>query len=163
MLGASWSSWGQWSGCSMSCGGCGVRRRIRACYGANQRGVNEDAEECGEKRCPLLESVFQCKGRLIVPCNLDDKLQLASDKSVRSVTEDKSLFSDPLKYKKRFGGSVAAFTGEQYCEKHFKYQCSPPLLTLHLNWKTARWTRIDERGCCNGFHFNGTACTRIWR
>ncbi|VDM12712.1 unnamed protein product [Wuchereria bancrofti] len=33
---SAWSKWGKWSACSVTCGGCGIQRRIRACYDKNQ-------------------------------------------------------------------------------------------------------------------------------
>ena len=49
---ASWGSWTQWSGCSVSCGG-GRQSRSRSCVGGNTcTGQNAQFRDCNQLDCP---------------------------------------------------------------------------------------------------------------
>ncbi|KAK6113453.1 Astacin (Peptidase M12A) family protein [Brugia pahangi] len=153
---SAWSNWGKWSACSVTCGGCGKQRRIRACYGKNQYcpGPKEDMKKCGEKRCPIWQN-FNCVGRLVVPCSLYKNLQFATDKDAYMLPDDK-LNVDQYKYKQYVR---SAFSGERLCEKYFYHLCSMSTFTVYLGWKSGNdWLKLDRRGCCSGYHYNGTVC-----
>ncbi|VDD95934.1 unnamed protein product [Enterobius vermicularis] len=74
-----WSEWGGWSVCSVSCGGCGIRMRVRACYGISQQcsGPNIERQKCGFERCPLVPHIVECRGRIVLPCDLMNQLKFS--------------------------------------------------------------------------------------
>ena len=58
---SSWTGWTEWTGCSVSCGGGGRRRRARECLEDSPwrrerlcPGEAEETDECGEEECPTL-------------------------------------------------------------------------------------------------------------
>uniref|UniRef100_A0A915PNE2 Uncharacterized protein n=1 Tax=Setaria digitata TaxID=48799 RepID=A0A915PNE2_9BILA len=176
---SAWSNWGAWSSCSVTCGGCGKQRRIRACYGSDRicPGPNEEAKRCGEKRCKI-QGKFDCTARLVMPCSLYHKLQFGTNKELgissldisnsdylnfclNFLTDAHVLVSDKFAtypYKeKQYLKSV--FAGEKLCEKHLRYLCSTPTLTVYLGQITRNnLLSSDKRGCCDEYHYNGTIC-----
>ncbi|OZC07989.1 thrombospondin type 1 domain protein [Onchocerca flexuosa] len=153
-----WSEWGKWSLCSTTCGGCGKQRRVRACYGQDRNcpGPKEEMRKCGEKRC-LNGTSFDCITRLVMPCNLYQMLEFATDKNANAPLA-KNPMIDPQKFKQHI---KSAFSSEQLCEKHIHHSCSTTLRTVYLDRKIENnksWSRLDRRGCCPGYYFNGTIC-----
>uniref|UniRef100_A0A914W9G6 Metalloendopeptidase n=1 Tax=Plectus sambesii TaxID=2011161 RepID=A0A914W9G6_9BILA len=65
-----WASWGPWSSCSASCGGCGVRARRRDCYGLPCPGSIDSVELCNFNLCPgpELQSNGECSKEQQIPC-----------------------------------------------------------------------------------------------
>ncbi|CAD5229831.1 unnamed protein product [Bursaphelenchus okinawaensis] len=88
-----WSRWAAWSGCSVSCGGCGRRKRLRACYGGNQKCPGDPFEyaECGQDPCgvrPTAKSFTRCEGRLLLPCDLLKKLDFGTTRLPFTQSQD---------------------------------------------------------------------------
>ena len=53
-LGCSWSDWGSWSGCSLTCGGRGQMTRSRSQTGSGVCGdTREEARDCHTNLCPV--------------------------------------------------------------------------------------------------------------
>ncbi|KAI1723407.1 astacin (Peptidase family m12A) domain-containing protein [Ditylenchus destructor] len=50
-----WSDWAAWSECTANCGGCGERKRLRACYGGDRKcsGLPYEISKCGTQPCPV--------------------------------------------------------------------------------------------------------------
>ncbi|KAM3727790.1 Zinc metalloproteinase nas-37 [Dirofilaria immitis] len=153
-----WSTWGKWSLCSMTCGGCGEQRRVRACYGKNQNcpGHKKEMKRCGDRRCQI-QTNFECIGRIIMPCSLYQTLQFATDQNAYMPVSDK-LIVNQHKYKQHV---KSAFSDEKLCETYFYYLCSMKMVTVYMDRKIKdnnNWLRLDKRGCCIGYHYNGTIC-----
>ncbi|VBB34452.1 unnamed protein product, partial [Acanthocheilonema viteae] len=117
-------------------------------------GPKEEMKECGKKRCPTWRN-YDCVGRLIIPCSLYHKLQFAADKDVYMPLID-NLNVDQYKHKQYL---KTVFSGEQLCEKYFRYICSKSTFTVYLGWKSGNnWLKLDRQGCCKGYYYNGTIC-----
>uniref|UniRef100_A0A0N5AT52 CCN TSP1 domain-containing protein n=1 Tax=Syphacia muris TaxID=451379 RepID=A0A0N5AT52_9BILA len=68
------NEWSDWSNCTVKCGGCGLRVRVRACYGTMKKCKTEEQKRCGFQRCNVPQRMTECYGRIVVPCNLMDQL-----------------------------------------------------------------------------------------
>ncbi|VDK73514.1 unnamed protein product, partial [Onchocerca ochengi] len=108
-----WSEWGRWSICSATCGGCGKQRRVRACYGNGQNclGPKEESRKCGQKRCQVGSS-FDCTTRFVMPCDLYETLEFATDKDAHAPSAKKSIV-DQHRYQQHV---KSAFSNEELCE-----------------------------------------------
>uniref|UniRef100_A0A8R1TPI4 Zinc metalloproteinase n=1 Tax=Onchocerca volvulus TaxID=6282 RepID=A0A8R1TPI4_ONCVO len=153
-----WSEWGRWSICSATCGGCGKQRRVRACYGNGQNclGPKEESRKCGQKRCQVGSS-FDCTTRFVMPCDLYETLEFATDKDAHAPSAKKSIV-DQHRYQQHV---KSAFSNEELCEAYIYHLCSTKFRTIYLNQRienNKNWSKLDRRGCCNGYYFNGTIC-----
>ncbi|CAD6184205.1 unnamed protein product [Caenorhabditis auriculariae] len=65
-----WAEWGPWSDCSRSCGGCGIRSRIRTCRTSKCDGRRQEFNTCNLNACPvdrhcaLLSNNRLCDGKI---------------------------------------------------------------------------------------------------
>ncbi|CAI4233093.1 unnamed protein product [Auanema sp. JU1783] len=94
----SWGIWGAWSNCNRPCGGCGTRQRVRGCYGGNGlcNGYSVQSVSCNQQACPTSSSNRVCNGRIVLPCDLMQKLRFGqSDDTQLSPIAEKSLLPLP--------------------------------------------------------------------
>ncbi|CAO4360280.1 unnamed protein product [Caenorhabditis nigoni] len=66
-----WADWGEWSMCSRTCGGCGIRSRVRSCRSKKCEGRRQEFGTCNLKACPvdkhcakLLSNNRLCNGKV---------------------------------------------------------------------------------------------------
>uniref|UniRef100_A0A8R1HWF6 Metalloendopeptidase n=1 Tax=Caenorhabditis japonica TaxID=281687 RepID=A0A8R1HWF6_CAEJA len=66
-----WADWGEWSMCSRTCGGCGIRSRVRSCRSKKCEGRRQEFATCNLKACPvdkhcakLLSNNRLCNGKV---------------------------------------------------------------------------------------------------
>ncbi|CAJ0935368.1 unnamed protein product, partial [Mesorhabditis belari] len=141
-----WGDWGDWSTCSHACGGCGTRLRIRACYKGNRQCLGESKQEepCNIHECryPKKETIStgSCQGRIVLPCDLMEKLYFGQRQRDETARFKRSL-GDP-----------------NNCEKPFEYACPTGLLTIHLDWRGNSDPQADPPACCEGYYANGGNC-----
>lgn len=76
----SWTSWGNWTECSATCGACGQRKRVRYCLSGpgKCKGSDYEVERCAFSPCPLPVEVSRCNGRLVMPCELMEELEFGT-------------------------------------------------------------------------------------
>uniref|UniRef100_A0A914KR80 Metalloendopeptidase n=1 Tax=Meloidogyne incognita TaxID=6306 RepID=A0A914KR80_MELIC len=76
----SWTSWGNWTECSATCGACGQRKRVRYCLSGpgKCKGSDYEVERCAFSPCPLPVEVSRCSGRLVMPCELMEELEFGT-------------------------------------------------------------------------------------
>ncbi|KHN86181.1 Zinc metalloproteinase nas-37 [Toxocara canis] len=170
-----WSEWAGWSGCTRSCGGCGIRRRVRGCYSRDRRctGPATMEEACGLNPCPTPTNTFTCTGRLVLPCDLMDRLTFGERPSSTAIFNDPSLPQMNLEGRDqelrriyesnrfdRFDQSILE-QSEQLCEKYFMFSCSTSVVTINIDWKDPKRIVRDTRGCCDGYYINEGICKKI--
>ncbi|CAK5089104.1 unnamed protein product [Meloidogyne enterolobii] len=75
-----WTTWGNWTECSATCGACGQRKRIRYCLSGSGKckGSDYEVERCAFSPCPLPVEVSRCNGRLVMPCELMEELEFGT-------------------------------------------------------------------------------------
>ncbi|CEF62982.1 Astacin-like metalloendopeptidase [Strongyloides ratti] len=167
-----WSAWGEWSTCSRPCGGCGTRIRVRACYPEHLKcdGDFQDTESCNQHVCKTIDTKKnqRCMGRLVMPCDLMEKLDFGTTRSSDSskendipylptnsknlhiVNKGKKLMN---KRKKRFVDGDKQMEEESICEKKFSYNCPTNLLTINVDWKKPN-DNYQIGMCCSGYKPN---------
>ncbi|GMT01189.1 hypothetical protein PENTCL1PPCAC_23363 [Pristionchus entomophagus] len=66
-----WSGWGEWSECSRTCGGCGVKSRTRQCPVSKCEGRRQEFNTCNLDACPVdkhcaraMSATKLCNGRI---------------------------------------------------------------------------------------------------
>uniref|UniRef100_A0A915AT68 Zinc metalloproteinase n=1 Tax=Parascaris univalens TaxID=6257 RepID=A0A915AT68_PARUN len=171
-LSGMWSEWAGWSGCTMSCGGCGIRRRIRACYSRDRRcsGSATMEEACGLQPCPSSVDRRPCAGQLLLPCDLMEKLnfggRLDSTTAFRTASFPQMELGRNKRqrirnYEKSRQQTTLSKSSEALCEKKFTFYCPTSLLTISLQWKQPGETTHDTRGCCQGYHISEGICKKI--
>ncbi|CAJ0583075.1 unnamed protein product, partial [Mesorhabditis spiculigera] len=143
-----WGDWGDWSTCSHACGGCGTRVRVRACYGGNRncQGKKTEEESCNIHQCIYRKKyekyeekekkLDNCKGQIVLPCDLMEKLYFG-----KKVNRVKRSVND-----------------SNQCERSFTYACPTNLLTIHVDWKAPSDVQSDPPACCEGYYASGTQC-----
>lgn len=74
-----WAEWGQWSDCSRSCGGCGIKSRVRVCKSKKCDGRRQEFNTCNLQACPidkhcakLLSSNRLCHGKVCTKPGLSE-------------------------------------------------------------------------------------------
>ncbi|CAB3408716.1 unnamed protein product [Caenorhabditis bovis] len=48
-----WADWAEWSTCSRTCGGCGIRSRVRVCRSRKCEGRRQEFGSCNLEACPV--------------------------------------------------------------------------------------------------------------
>lgn len=172
-----WSQWGSWSQCSVSCGGCGERTRVRACYGGNGRCSGKPSESgvCGQDPCDIPKKTTRCSGRLVMPCDLLEQLDFGTTHSA-DPSKDHAL--ELLQTKKnaktlarirreatdrerRFVDGNKQMAEGNFCEKRFSYNCPTSLLTINIDRKVNQDAiGHDSRLCCSGWYMNQGRCIK---
>uniref|UniRef100_A0A914CMT9 Zinc metalloproteinase n=1 Tax=Acrobeloides nanus TaxID=290746 RepID=A0A914CMT9_9BILA len=149
-----WTEWAFWSECSTSCGGCGTRKRVRACYGGNKicSGKDADIESCGLEVCsnPDVDINHRCQGQIVMPCDLMGKLDFeASSGEIATFEED-----DRVRVVK---------DDRQNCIKFFSYPCMTSLLTININKKNFGSTSnfLSSGTCCSGYYPSNGKCYKL--
>uniref|UniRef100_A0A0N5B6E7 Metalloendopeptidase n=1 Tax=Strongyloides papillosus TaxID=174720 RepID=A0A0N5B6E7_STREA len=168
----SWSAWGEWSTCSHSCGGCGTRVRVRACYPEPLTcdGNVEDSEPCNPQVCKKIDTKKnqRCMGRLVMPCDLMEQLDFGTtrsndmfrvgdiphlptnSKNIHIINKGKKIMSHR---KKRFVDGDKQMQEQSICEKRFTYNCPTNLLTINVDWKKPN-DDYQTGACCSGYKPN---------
>ncbi|KAI6217101.1 Astacin-like metalloendopeptidase [Aphelenchoides fujianensis] len=117
---AAWSEWGGWSGCTVTCGGCGRRKRVRACYGGDRKceGDHQEFGTCGEQSCSFRQRTTRCDGRLILPCDLLERLDFGTTRLPSSAKiEDLPKRTARSALMRSLGNQVAAMDDEKSGEE----------------------------------------------
>uniref|UniRef100_A0A7E4UTF5 Metalloendopeptidase n=1 Tax=Panagrellus redivivus TaxID=6233 RepID=A0A7E4UTF5_PANRE len=167
-----WSDWGAWSTCTVACGGCGERTRVRACYGGNGQcsGKNEDSQLCGQEACPKPQTkrTTRCTGRLVLPCDLLDQLDFGTTHSADAVAHLLSTQKNANTLKRvrreasnrarRFVNGNLQMADGNFCEKRFSYNCPTSLLTINIDRKTNSDVVQDNQECCPGYYRSQGVC-----
>uniref|UniRef100_A0A915N7M3 Metalloendopeptidase n=1 Tax=Meloidogyne javanica TaxID=6303 RepID=A0A915N7M3_MELJA len=185
----SWTSWGNWTECSATCGACGQRKRVRYCLSGpgKCKGSDYEVERCAFSPCPLPVEVSRCNGRLVESWDhnglsssmLDSNMQLEGDQNVihnlllprlkneNIITRYKRLTA--VRQQRYSRGSKAE---KQLCEKRFTYHCPTTLLTISLDFLVERNKREinnihnepihDSRHpCCAGYKLDNDTCIKL--
>ncbi|KAI1722970.1 astacin (Peptidase family m12A) domain-containing protein [Ditylenchus destructor] len=156
-----WSDWAAWSECSANCGGCGERKRLRACYGGDRKcsGLPHEISKCGTQPCPVPagKSTSRCSGRLLLPCDLYSQLEFGTvfnndETKTNDLAKSNSstighLLDTPKNARtlRRIGRSLRHKRSSSkqpsdpkvYCERRFSYNCPTSRLTISMDWKSA--------------------------
>uniref|UniRef100_A0A914Z0N8 CUB domain-containing protein n=1 Tax=Panagrolaimus superbus TaxID=310955 RepID=A0A914Z0N8_9BILA len=168
-----WSDWGVWGTCSVKCGGCGERRRVRACYGGNGicEGKDIEIENCGQESCEKPKSkTTRCTGRLVLPCDLMDDLDFGTTHSAdpfqkptiellqtsKNAKTLKRVRREASKRSRRFVDGNKQMADGNFCEKRFTYNCPTSLLTINIDRKTNKDVSFEQ--CCPGWYKNQGRC-----
>uniref|UniRef100_A0A0N5AT55 Metalloendopeptidase n=1 Tax=Syphacia muris TaxID=451379 RepID=A0A0N5AT55_9BILA len=154
-----WSQWAAWSVCSVTCGGCGLKVRVRACYGGKKNcKLAFEEQPCGLEPCPSFANDDDCLGRILLPCDLMDQLKFETTKDSQVVLMDSSLL---LLAQKKYEYSKKDETKPCF-QKRFKFPCPSYALTLNIDWKQSSLihkTRSSKTlGCCAGYEVRSGIC-----
>nr|CAD2182872.1 unnamed protein product [Meloidogyne enterolobii] len=157
----SWTSWGNWTECSATCGACGQRKRVRYCLSGpgKCKGSDYEVERCAFSPCPLPVEVSRCNGRLVMPCELMEELEFGTALNYVSLRhhsgeswDHNGLSSSMLDSNIQLEGMVktrltavrqqrysrGSKAEKQLCEKRFTYHCPTTLLTISLDFLVER-------------------------
>uniref|UniRef100_A0A914VAC3 CUB domain-containing protein n=1 Tax=Plectus sambesii TaxID=2011161 RepID=A0A914VAC3_9BILA len=172
-----WGTWTAWGGCSISCGGCGISRRVRTCYGGNLwcKGNPDESKPCGTAVCP--DNSRRCYGQIVAPCNLLSRIHFDRAANGQALLDPRAIFSQPgldLNFDKEQSSSVSEFLNlrrrtfsrvrrrRSTCMSKFSYDCRSQGITLKITWVDQTALQANDQKlsqpCCVGFKENNGIC-----